>query len=126
MEAFWDGVSCSKYTKVNNCVVRGVLAENRLFQKLDVLFKKASIMHSKLLQIVYLHCCSSFLFLFLRKQNLDGKFMSFDHPCTTAPRFSLCMFVLYFCLVFCSCSLTHTAAASWSIWTTDHAHFRIP
>ena len=28
--------------------------------------------------------------------------------------------------VFCGCSLTHAATASCSVWTSDHAHFRIP
>ena len=49
-ESFMDSICCHKYTEVNNCVVRGVLVENRLLSKSErfVLSKKAIVMHSKM------------------------------------------------------------------------------
>ena len=61
-KAFWDSISCRKYTEINDCVVRGVLAENRLFlEKREVLSKNIFATLLKMLRIVYLHCRSSLL-----------------------------------------------------------------
>ena len=38
--AFWDSVSCRKYTEVNNCVVRGVQRKTDCFLKRKRYFSK--------------------------------------------------------------------------------------
>ena len=38
----------------------------------------------------------------------------------------VCVVLLDSSFVFCGCSLTHTATASCSMWTSDHTHFHIP
>ena len=91
--AFWDSVSCRKYTEVNSCVVRGVKYRTDYFSK-NV---RAT---SDLVNIT--NCPSALLFIppgCLWEQNLAGKFVKFDHTCTTAHYFSLCTFV--------SCFSTH-------------------
>ena len=62
--AFWDSVSCRKYTGGNNCLVRGVqrkLFLYSIFKKREVLSKNSFATPLKMLRIVYLRCRSSLL-----------------------------------------------------------------
>ena len=49
--AFWDSVSCRKYTNVNNCVVHGLSAKTYCFSKSERYFSK-----SLCPDLVPLHC----------------------------------------------------------------------
>ena len=87
IKAHWENVWYGE--EIDICVVCGILAANRLlnFSKSKRYFQKASIIYSKMLQIVYL-CCHSFGCL--RKQNLAGIFVSL-WPCVQDCSFaSLC------------------------------------
>ena len=45
--------------------------------------------------------------------------------CSLLVTVQVCVFHIDSSFVFCSCSQVHATAVSWSIWTTDLAHFRI-
>ena len=96
-------ISCCKYTEINNCVVRGVLAENRLFlEKQEVLSRNIFATPLKMLRIVF-----ALPFLppgCLRQWNLTGKSTSFDHACTSAP---LLIYWQYFTNIVCVCICLH-------------------
>ena len=131
-ESFGDSVSCRKYRNINYCGVRGLLAKTDYFSKVRGMFWKS--FRPDLENVM--NCSTALRFVppgCLRKRNLTVKFANFDYACTTAPWRSL----IAFCcaslrrasrLIFrvFGCSLTHTATASCSVWTSDHAHLHIP
>ena len=115
--------SCHMYTKVNDCVVCGVLAEQTVYQKTKCTFQKSLGYVLKILRILHLHN------LFLPPGCLQkvGKFVTFDNVCmTTLLRLfiashstSLLCFSTY---PPCFTALKDAATVSWSICTTDHTH----
>ena len=124
-EHFWDSVSCRKYTEVNNCVVRRVQYREDYFSKnVRATFKKPSSGPRKRYELslcIAVHpsrLLAGAEFLITRAQLLIRDFSSLLAV-------YVCVVLLDSSIVFCGCTLTHTATVSCSVWTTDHAHLCI-
>ena len=123
-----------KYTNVNtcNCVVRGLLVKTDCFSKSERQFSKkpSSGPQKRYESSICIAVCPSRLLM--EADNLAGNSPTLTTPAQPLLRDLTQLFTVQVCVVpldsssvFCGCSLTHTATASCSVWTSDHAHFRI-
>ena len=107
--------------EIDICVVCEILAANRPFLKKQEVFSKS--LHHVLKNVADRLFVLPFLWLFV-----EAEFgWNLCEPLTVRARLLLCKFVS--CLSthpLCFATVAwHTATMSWSVWSTDRAHFRI-
>ena len=129
---FQDGSSTltnhsSRLMKTNNCVVRGVLGDKRLFLKeweeLSKTRKPPPCIRKCPVALLFIHrgC--------LRKWDLTGKFVSFDHVCTNDLWDHLSLLAVQVCVVSLDSSSVFAVVPKHTqptCWIANDVHFHIP
>ena len=106
-----------------NCCIQKIIFRGKqtIPQKARCTFQKSfrQFIHSKMLRIVNLCSFSSLMVVCMSKIWLS-------HAPLRLLITSCCASLCQALDMYCSCSLTHAATASWSFCTTERSHFCIP